>query len=55
VDLDLGNMVIRLINTTSEDVQDMEKSKTQDGTKLDVKITKKQVKMWREPCIGPDP
>jgi hypothetical protein len=46
VDLDLGNDVIRMINTSKQDtqnLQDMEESKVQDGAKLGVKITKKRV------------
>jgi len=54
VDLDLGNSMIRMINTLSNTLEKatktskyIQKSKTQDTTEPDAKITKKQVKMGR--------
>jgi hypothetical protein len=59
--LDLGKVVIQMFNSSSKTREEvtkykyMQKSKTQDGTKANAKISKKQANRGVGSCIGPDP
>lgn len=60
MDRDLGNMVVRLTNTSSKTSRDMlktykymQKAKTQDRTKPGTKITKKQIEKGSHGALDP--
>ena len=60
MDLDLGNGVIRMINTSSKALQAvmntfkyMQKSKTQDGTKPDTRNEKNQIEKGSHGALDP--